>query len=181
MHGIIHSRSQGLIDAAYRFAIKAHGDQKRKYTGEPYINHPVAVARLVASVTDDPEMICAALLHDVIEDTPITFDELRDHRHGFGWAIASLVNELTDISKPTDGVRAVRKAIDRDHIASASIRAKTIKLADLIDNSSSIVEHDPGFAKVYMAEKRALLEVLVEGNGDLFLMASAIVGDYFSK
>jgi len=82
MHGITHGRSQGLIDFAYRYAEEAHKGQVRKYTGEPYINHPVAVARIVAGVTDDCEMICAALLHDVIEDCGKTWQDLVDV--GFG-------------------------------------------------------------------------------------------------
>lgn len=176
-HGIKHNRSQALIDFAYRFASDAHKNQKRKYTNDPYIVHPVAVAKLVASVTDDCEMIAAALLHDVVEDTEITFDDLMNA--GFGYGISQMVCELTDISTPSDGNRAARKEIDRRHIELASPRAKTIKLADLIDNTSSICRHDPGFAKVYMKEKKELLKVLLDGDVDLFYKASVLVQDYF--
>lgn len=178
-HGIVHSRSQGLIDAAYRFAKEAHGDQKRKYTGEPYIVHPVAVAKIVASVTEDCAMIAAALLHDVIEDTPVTFEELSKPEHGFMYPVAHLVLELSDVSKPEDGNRAIRKKIDLDHLSGVSPRAKTIKLADLIHNTSSICKYDPGFARLYMAEKRALLGVLTEGNMILHNAASQLVEDYY--
>lgn len=176
-HGITHSRSQGLIDAAYQFAKAAHGDQKRKYTGEPYIGHPVAVARIVAAVTDDCEMICAALLHDVLEDTSATYDDLVSS--GFGHSIASLVLELTDISKPEDGNRAARKALDRAHIARASDRAQTVKLADLIDNAGSITKYDPHFARVYMREKGLLLTVLTKGDESLRDRAFGIVESYY--
>jgi len=178
-HGIFHSRSQGLIDAAYNFAKRMHGEQKRKYTGAPYITHPVAVAKLVATVTYDCEMICAALLHDVIEDTPATFDDIC--AAGFGPSIGRLVLELTDISKPEDGNRAARKAIDRAHIAHASPRGKTVKLADLIDNTESICRYDPNFARVYMAEKRKLLAVLSDGDSALFNRAIQLVEDYYSR
>ncbi len=146
--------------------------QVRKYTKEPYINHPAAVAELVRVVPHDDEMLCAAWLHDVVEDTPCTLDEVE---RVFGHGVASLVEQLTDVSKPSDGYRAARKAIDREHTARATPRAKTIKLADLIDNSRSIIERDPGFAKVYLAEKRLLLEVLRDGDAELWRQAYEIV------
>lgn len=161
-----------MIRAARNFAEKAHEGQTRKYTNEPYISHPVSVAMLVNDVESDSNMIAAALLHDVVEDTSLTIHDISKE---FGNDIACLVDELTDISKPADGNRKARKEIDRMHTSKASDRAKTIKLADLIDNSKSIVEHDPKFAKVYIAEKKALLEVLTEGNILLFNLANRIV------
>jgi (p)ppGpp synthase/HD superfamily hydrolase len=169
-HGIIHSRSQGLIDYAYRFAKEAHDGQERKYTGEPYIVHPVSVAKKVQSVTDGCESICAALLHDTIEDTSVTYNDIDK---AFGYSIARLVLELTEFSVKEDGNRATRKALDARYLGRASARAQTVKLADLIDNTSSIVEHDPGFARTYMEEKVELLSVLTKGDGRL--MAEAIV------
>lgn len=161
-----------IIRSARQFAEKAYEGQTRKYTNETYINHPVAVASLVNDVGSDNNMIAAALLHDIVEDTPITIHDISKE---FSNDIACLVDELTDISKPADGNRKARKEIDRMHTAKASDRAKTIKLADLIDNSKSIIEHDPEFAKVYIAEKKALLEVLSEGNILLFNLANRIV------
>lgn len=149
-----------------------HFWQKRKYTGEPYFNHCAAVAELVRSVPHDEAMICAALLHDIVEDTECTNDDIRKW---FGDDVADLVEMLTDASKPIDGNRAARKAIDRAHTAAASPRAKTIKLADLIDNSRSILALDPDFARVYIKEKALLLEVLREGDPTLHAMATAIV------
>ena len=175
-HGIIHNRSQGLIDAAYRFAKIAHGDQKRKYTGESYIIHPVAVAKIVASVTDGCVEIAAALLHDVIEDTDKTYDDI--FNAGFRHLVANLVLEVTDVSKPEDGNRAIRKEIDRQHLAKASPSGQTIKLADLIHNTESIVKYDPGFAQVYMREKQLLLEVLTKGDKTLYKHAQKLVFDY---
>ena len=66
--------------------------------------------------------------------------------------------------RPEDGNRAKRKAIDRDHVAKASRYGKVIKLADLIDNTRSIVEHDPNFAKVYLKEKEALIKGPLMGS-----------------
>lgn len=169
----------GKIDRARAFAAQAHEavGQRRKYTGEPYIVHPAAVAKLVASVTDDEDMICAAWLHDVVEDTEVTLAELEAT---FGAQIAALVSDLTDVSTPQDGNRAARKRLDREHMTRASAKAKTVKLADLIDNLGSIARHDPGFAEIYMGEKRALLEVLQEGDRTLHGMATRIIEGYYT-
>ena len=141
-----------IIEKARVFATAAHhaGGNVRKYTGEPYINHPEAVVDIVSNVTHTPEMIAAAWLHDTVEDTKVPMQLIERE---FGSEIAELVYWLTDKSTHEDGNRAARKAIDRLHIAQASPEAKTIKLADLLDNTASIIERDPDFAKVYMAEK----------------------------
>lgn len=167
-----------IIRAARMFAENAHNGQIRKYTGEPYINHPVNVAILVNSVKHDNNMIAAALLHDVVEDTHYT---IRDIFEEFGYDVADMVENLADISVPLDGNRKIRKEIDRMHTSLSSNRAKTIKIADLIDNSKSILEHDPKFAVVYMAEKKALLNVLIGGDSSLLKIANSIVGQYYNK
>lgn len=89
--------------------------------------------------------------------------------------MASLVGWLTDASTPEDGNREKRKAIDLEHTAAAPAAAKTVKLADLIDNSRSILRRDPAFAVVYLEEKRRLLKVLREGDPTLWEMARDIV------
>ncbi len=154
-----------VVDAK-AFAILAHESigQKRKYTGEPYYVHPIAVCTIVETVTHDPIVRAAALLHDVVEDTPVTIELVR---HQFGDKAADLVADLTDVSRPEDGNRAIRKALDRQHSALACADAQTIKLADLIDNSKSILKHDPKFARVYIKEKIELLKVLTKGNAQL--------------
>jgi hypothetical protein len=93
----------------------------------------------------------------------------------FGIDIATLVGWLTDVSKPEDGNRAVRKAMDRAHTAEAPAEAQTIKLADLISNSRSIMQHDAEFARVYLEEKRLLLEVMTRGDAGLHALASTYV------
>ena len=159
------------------FATAAHGaiGQRRKYTNEPYINHPIAVADIVRTVSDDPEMLAAAYLHDVVEDTPTTIEQVR---HNFGDRVADLVADLTDISRPADGNRETRRAIDRAHSAAASADAQTIKVADLIDNSRSIAVHDKAFARVYMREKRLLLDALTMADARLLTIAETLVRDY---
>ncbi|MFA5352684.1 MAG: HD domain-containing protein [Thermodesulfovibrionales bacterium] len=163
--------SQSIVDRARRFAEEAHSsiNQRRKYTGAPYITHPEAVVRLVRTASHTEAMLAAAWLHDTVEDTPVT---LADIERKFGSEVARLVEELTDVSRPEDGNRKTRKAIDQEHTAKASPEGQTIKLADLIDNTHSIVERDPGFAKVYLAEKVQLLEMLREGDPILWAIAS---------
>ena len=161
-----------LVMDAFRFAQHAHGSigHMRRYTGEPYIVHPLAVAELVRTVPHTDAMIAAALLHDVVEDTPFTLDDVMEK---FGPDVAELVGWLTDVSRPEHGNRAARKHLDLLHTAKAPPAAKTIKLADLIDNTKTISRHDPGFWRRYRKEKRALLEVLKEGDQTLWRQARA--------
>ncbi|MCW8964131.1 MAG: HD domain-containing protein [Gammaproteobacteria bacterium] len=159
-----------IVKHAIHFATEAHQriDQRRKYSGQPYAVHLDQVAKIVQSVSDDEEMIATAWLHDVVEDTPAT---LNDIEREFGQPVAQLVRELTDISKPSDGNRAARKKIDRQHLAEASARGQTIKLADLIDNCKDITKHDVKFARVYLDEMGALLEVLKHADEGLMRRA----------
>lgn len=166
------------IKKALEFGAKAHRGQERKYTGEPYFNHPIEVAHLVMGVTTDINIVAAALLHDVVEDTNYTLEDLSKE---FNEEIVQLVKELTYVTTKADGNRATRMVINREHTANSCPKAKTIKLADLINNTKSIVKHDPKFAKVYMAEKRKLLEVLKEGDELLYSIAYNIVEDYYNE
>jgi len=84
-----------VIKKAYQLAKKAHEGQYRS-SGEPYITHPVAVATILAKIQLDYEIIVAALLHDVIEDTPFTFEELC---HLFGQTVAELVDGVSKLDK----------------------------------------------------------------------------------
>ena len=163
---------------ALGFATAAHINQTRKYTGEPYVAHCSSVAKIVEQYDNDIYVLQAALLHDTVEDTSVTNDRIK---LVFGERVAKLVEELTDVSKPSDGNRKVRKEIDRQHLAQSSCEAATIKLADLIDNSKSIVENDKEFAKVFLAEKEALLEVLKHGNSDLYALAAKTLNEAKEK
>jgi (p)ppGpp synthase/HD superfamily hydrolase len=160
-----------LLDAC-AFATRMHDGQKRKFTGEPYVLHCLEVARMVAGAGCSTTMIAAALLHDVVEDTAATLDDLR---HGFGPEVAEAVAWLSDVARPEDGNRAARKAIDRDHIAGAPAAVKTVKLADVVSNTRSIVDHSDSFARVYLPEMEQLLCLLTEGDRGLWDMARAEV------
>ena len=148
-----------LIKAA-KFAFAKHDGQLRKYTNEPYIVHPNAVARAVANAGGDTATIAAAYLHDTLEDTATTYDELVEN---FGTEIADLVVELTDVytSEAFPQLnRKARKALECARIAGISAKAKMVKYYDIAHNTESIVKYDPKFAEVYLPEKAAILAVL---------------------
>ena len=86
-----------LEQRALKFATEAHADQVRRYDGAPYIYHPIAVSEIVRTFGGSKEMIAAALLHDTVEDTPATLDDVRRE---FGDKVHDLVEWLTDVSKP---------------------------------------------------------------------------------
>ena len=161
-----------LINKAKMLAGKAHEGQMRKYSGMPYIVHPIEVATIVQSVDHTDEMIAAALLHDVVEDTEYTVADISKE---VSPKVAELVEGLPDVSKPEDGNRKTRKAMDKDHLAKQSAEVQTIKLADVISNSQDIKANDPSFAKVYIEEMKALLEVLDKGDKTLYAKAKEIV------
>jgi (p)ppGpp synthase/HD superfamily hydrolase len=161
-----------LINKAKMLAGKAHEGQFRKYSGMPYIVHPIEVATIVQSVDHTDEMIAAALLHDVVEDTDYSFEDIANE---VSPKVSELVKGLTDVSNPQDGNRKVRKAIDKDHLAEQNAEVQTIKLADVISNSQDIKANDPKFAKVYIEEMKALLEVLTKGDKTLYAKAKEIV------
>lgn len=168
-----------IVREARVFAIGAHSaiNQRRKYTNEPYWRHPESVAKRIERFGGSNEMIAAAYLHDVVEDTEVTFQDLHEL---FPAEVVKLVSEVTDVSEAWMGNRAERKALDRAHIAMASAEGKSIKLADLIDNTESICERDPSFAKVYMEEKRLLLDVLKHPSlPALWSQANSLVEQYF--
>ena len=168
-----------LIEKAKLFTINAHNSilHRRKYTDEPYYVHPERVAELVATVTSDCEIIAAAWMHDVLEDVApknSAFDKNTIFNY-FGERVLQLVLEVTDVSTLKDGNRAKRKAIDREHLSHASNDAKTIKLADLIDNIIDITKHDPNFSKIFRKEALLDLPYLQTGNKKLYERVSQLL------
>ena len=149
------------LEIVTMFAAGAHAGQKRKYTNESYILHPIEVMVILRDLgVLNTEALAAALLHDVIEDTAVTEEILYEV---FGPDVTALVVELTDVTTHADGNRETRKAIECKRLAEISPLAQTIKYADFISNTRSIVKYDPDFAKVYLKEKRAALEVMTLG------------------
>lgn len=130
----------GRIIRAAAYAAEKHTGQKRKgRDGEPYINHPLEVADLlinVGNVTDEDSVV-AALLHDVVEDTDITFDDIARE---FGSTVAGYVRELTDDKSLP---KAERKRLQVEHAPHLSHAAKQIKLCDKISNIQDVTENPP--------------------------------------
>lgn len=168
-----------IVEQAKAFCIQAHDSigQRRKYTNEPYWQHCTRVAEIVASVTSDEAVIAAAWLHDVLEDVaPLNADYNAEAIHRvFEERILALVLEVTDVSKPSDGNRAKRKEIDREHLKQASAQGKLIKLADLIDNFIDISENDPHFAKIFKQETLLTMPILANGNAVLFKKLQTLI------
>ncbi|HIZ46715.1 MAG TPA: bifunctional (p)ppGpp synthetase/guanosine-3',5'-bis(diphosphate) 3'-pyrophosphohydrolase [Candidatus Olsenella pullistercoris] len=131
------------VDRAYRFAAEYHRDQRRR-SGEPYINHPVEVALILAhDLRMDEDTICAALLHDTVEDTPATLDEIVSQ---FGQTVADLVDGVTKLTqvqvssmdaKQAWNLRKMFLAMSRD------IRVVIIKLADRLHNMRTLAALPP--------------------------------------
>lgn len=154
------------LEKILEFATKAHEGQKRKYIDEPYITHPIAVAELVKEAGCYWEMQAAALLHDVVEDTDVTFESLRAFLYGVCASnltadyIFNLVVELTDVFTKEDFPsmnRAERKKREANRLRWASKEAKLIKRLDIHHNSETIELYGGDFAKVFAEEKEYLL------------------------
>lgn len=146
---------------ALEFAATHHAAQVRKFNPEPYILHPIRVAKMVAENAADETTIVAAILHDIVEDTPVTIKDIYDE---FGMEVALVVADLTNLKDPSKN-RAIRKAEEVERARGMTKEAKVIRLADIIDNVPSIVANDkPEFAKLYVEEKRALVKNLIGTN-----------------
>lgn len=134
------NNDMSLIVRALAFAAHKHRDQRRKDADvSPYINHPIALADILLNGCgiDDPEVLCAALLHDTLEDTATTGGELEA---GFGPRVRSLVMEVTDDKRLP---KAERKRLQIEHARTLSEGAKLIKLADKIANLRDVAESPP--------------------------------------
>lgn len=174
-----------LAYEAMIFARHAHRAQQRKYTGNPYSDHLAEVAGIVSTVAHDipaadaryfdPQemteiMLAVAWLHDAVEDQGVKIDDIALR---FGVMVSAGVAALSDLEV---GNRAERKAASRARLAAAPGWVQTIKCADLISNTSSIVMHDPKFAVTYLEEKRLLLDVLTKADPRLLRLAREQAG-----
>lgn len=164
--------------ALLEFVKSAHEGQIRKYTGEPYWTHPLAVAEIVSEYDDTPGLIEIALCHDLFEDTEVQRDELKaelmrlDYSTMLRIMILNGVEALTDVmthERYPEMNRADRKDYEAHRLGKIYGNFQTVKYADLIHNTQSIVEHDRGFAVKYIKEKRQMLNRMRTGNMDLFI------------
>ena len=127
-----------ILDRAIVFAVNAHQGTERRGKGFPYIVHPMEAVEIVATMTTDQELLAAAVLHDTVEDTDVTLDDIRRE---FGERVAKLVEEESDVF--IDGVSEAdswheRKQAAIDRLAQASRDAKMVALGDKLSNARII-------------------------------------------
>jgi len=157
------------VQRALSLAQGAHDGQMRKYsTGRPYIQHPIRVSlRIAQSWPEDTSAICAALLHDTLEDTQLTAAAIESV---CGPVVLDWVMWLTNPSKAHSSLsRERRKQIDREHAARMPYMIQRIKLVDRCDNLREMTTADAEFKTIYLAESKALLAVI--GGADKVLAA----------
>lgn len=154
------------------FVTEKHKDQVRKYIGEPYLVHLIAVAEM-AEKTNVFFGWEIGLCHDLLEDTNCDRFELFDHLISIGYTAITANHIRVNVEQLTDKYtkeafpsynRSLRKQLEADRLYNTSPDAQTVKYCDLINNTQSIVEHDKGFARVYLAEKRYMLSGMTKGD-----------------
>ena len=118
-----------VVRDAYCLLLEQHTDQRQKVNGRPYVEHPVLVAADVAEAGFEPEMVAAALLHDIVEDSDVTVEDLRER---FGDRVADLIDAMTDTAEVSDYER--RKEIHRRRVSAAGPEAAAIFAADKLNN-----------------------------------------------
>ena len=178
-----------ILQQVIRFADNCHGDQMRRYVPDRYIVHPVRVMETCRQYTNDLPTLAAALLHDVLEDTPVEKDALADYLRSImaeddARRTVMIVEELTDVyikAKYPKWNRRKRKDKEAERLANTSAEAQTIKYADIIDNAPEIAEKDPDFAKRFLPEYRSLLKKITKGNPELHAIAVETVKTHLEK
>ena len=118
-----------LVRDAYELLASKHDGQRQKVNGHPYVEHPIAVATDVSEAGFEPEMVAAALLHDIVEDSDVTVEDVRER---FGDRVATLVDAMTDTSEVKPYER--RKALHRERVVAAGPEAAAIFAADKLNN-----------------------------------------------
>ena len=209
MRMIFDQAGEARIAKALVFATAVHAAvaQKRKYTNEDYIVHPIEVSEMVRNIPGcTVEMVIAALLHDTIEDTRKFVDQngdvikdvtkfiknggtvvlvegitLKLIKAEFGPRVAVITDGMTEASMPWDGNRIQRKAIDRRHLAEQDGETQTVKLCDIKHNIHNIAEFDPGFAQKYLSEKWADVAVMTKADPTMRAEVTAFIQAFLNR
>lgn len=154
-----------LVEKARVFSLAAHSaiGNRRKGSGLPYFTHPQDVYNLISSVTAYVPLQAAAYLHDM-EDTKVSLEIIKSE---FGEEVAALVQMVSNVAKGEDGNRKVRGLINLEHKAKATPDGQTLVIADTISNITNIVDNEPDFAQVYLAEKFDVIKRLDKADNEL--------------
>jgi guanosine-3',5'-bis(diphosphate) 3'-pyrophosphohydrolase len=177
----IEEETHPLIAKALDFATERHEGQFRKLgigpkgeeLTEPYVEHVKRVSDMVKRAGFDHHVQAAALLHDTVEDTPTSHEEILKH---FGPQVHQMVHDLTDVP-PTPGLnRAKRHQMNVERLSKAGYDTQSIKYADTIDNAPSLKQVKPDFYPLFVKEKTHLLAHMNNGHPELYKKAKGAVG-----
>lgn len=168
-----------LVLQAVEMAIRAHDGQKRSGSGEPFVLHPIRVAHILTDVGANEVVVAAAVLHDAVEDTSLTNDDVK----AFDARVASIVSEVTD--DPTlDKLARKRRQVEKARTGWYSRPASLIKMADKLDNVRSLSESPPAWSAAsilgYATGCRDLVEAL-RHNGPQHTQLGRLFDEAYAK
>lgn len=184
-----------FVDKAIKFAVDAHANTERRGKGFPYVIHVLEAMEIVASMSNDPELLAAAALHDTVEDTEVTVEEIKS---GFGEKVANLVKAESDVIdssvSETESWRS-RKQAAIDRLSSASLEAKMVALGDKLSNMRAIARdykksgdklweifHAPGGKSDHEWHYRGLAEALSDLEGtDAYAEFISLIDEVFKR
>lgn len=184
-----------FVDKAIKFAVDAHANTERRGKGFPYVIHVLEAMEIVASMSNDPELLAAAALHDTVEDTGVTVEEIKS---GFGEKVANLVKAESDVIdssvSETESWRS-RKQDAIDRLSSASLEAKMVALGDKLSNMRAIARdykksgdklweifHAPGGKSDHEWHYRGLAKALSDLEGtDAYAEFISLIDEVFKR
>lgn len=184
-----------FVDKAIKFAVDAHANTERRGKGFPYVIHVLEAMEIVASMSNDPELLAAAALHDTVEDTEVTVEEIKS---GFGEKVANLVKAESDVIdssvSETESWRS-RKQAAIDRLSSASLEAKMVALGDKLSNMRAIARdykksgdklweifHAPGGKSDHEWHYRGLAKALSDLEGtDAYAEFISLIDEVFKR
>lgn len=184
-----------FVDKAIKFAVDAHANTERRGKGFPYVIHVLEAMEIVASMSNDPELLAAAALHDTVEDTGVTVEEIKS---GFGEKVANLVKAESDVIdssvSETESWRS-RKQAAIDRLSSASLEAKMVALGDKLSNMRAIARdykksgdklweifHAPGGKSDHEWHYRGLSKALSDLEGtDAYAEFISLIDEVFKR
>lgn len=167
-----------LTNIARLVATQAHSGQVRKYTSEPYINHPVRVAEWLSQFHVGELIEAGAICHDVIEDTDVGYHALE---LTVGTPVADLVMEVTNNVYPEGTPRIEKFWGNIIKLLTASHQAQTLKCGDVHDNIKDVYELDPSYGARYIAEKFFLVRLFTRAQADVRSAVLNLLSDIFNR